>query len=110
MSDEKRMSDAQAVCAKGHWCSFCQTWHSSMSCYHPGSSPEATTNADAQHITRLEAEVTRLREQRDALVEAAKEAAELPELYAGRVLFPSSFTAALSHPTVQAVLTEGGES
>lgn len=39
----------------GHWCSFCQCYHSSVSCYHPGH----------VKIDRLEAENQRLRTERN---------------------------------------------
>lgn len=36
----------------GHWCDFCQMYHSSRTCYHPGG----------QEFKRLRAELDRLRE------------------------------------------------
>lgn len=36
----------------GHWCAFCQCFHSSMSCFHPGRTWEPNT-IDVRHLVML---------------------------------------------------------
>lgn len=49
------MSLGPMIPNKGHWCDYCQTYHTSMSCYHPG----------ARRIAKLEAELAK----RDSAIE-----------------------------------------
>lgn len=39
----------------GHWCDFCQTHHSSVSCYHPGQARIRKLQAEAADIDRIHA-------------------------------------------------------
>jgi hypothetical protein len=39
----------------GHWCEFCQMYHSSISCFHPGNKVQG-------EIAKLHAEIARLQE------------------------------------------------
>ena len=45
----------------GHWCEFCRTYHSSMTCYHPGSQVAAQYEEMRQRAERAEVEMVRLR-------------------------------------------------
>ena len=49
---------------RGHWCDFCQTYHSSMSCFHPGGQQLRASQAE---VAALEAELAEITEDRDAI-------------------------------------------
>ncbi|MCK9628999.1 MAG: hypothetical protein M0R37_10460 [Bacteroidales bacterium] len=47
-------TDNGSLARGGHWCDFCQTFHSSMSCYHPGNNGDRSTHPT---VARLEADL-----------------------------------------------------
>ncbi len=41
---------ARFVEGLGYWCEFCQTYHSSRSCFHPGQARCAELEAEVEHL------------------------------------------------------------
>jgi len=62
----------------GHWCKFCETWHSSSSCYHPANKSKGFYSSCSECDSKNQ-EIERLKERERALEELCKIYFEIAE-------------------------------